>query len=437
MRKSLSLIFFLIIILAGCENSIIQPPQPEHPTRTYASGKYSVTIMTDWVTNGENPPSFTVALKNEDSDTITEQLKLIVTTDLKESYTMVCDSLTVPFNETAQKKLAFQAEPGFYDCTLFVEDSIVFQKTIGHSPTEIKAITDYQDDFDQFWTNTIEEVNSMAVNYTLTPIDSLNTTSHKIYQLNFESTPDLSSNGNPVVVGGYLSIPTTEGKHPAILNTQGLGTGGEKPWPTDVEGFCRLELYARGQFFYLNNTYGDWISFGLKNKETYYYKKAVSDVLMALRCLKSMEFVDTDNIFACGGSQGGALSIAAAAFDHSVNSIAVTIPFLGDYPNSAKIAYWPAQYLIDTGTGLGLTHSETLKLLSYFDAKNWATKITCPILFEFSLQDPFCPPRTTMAIYNNLTNTPEKSYNYNPLNGHSGSDHFQADYETFFRKHLR
>ncbi|MDO4971096.1 MAG: acetylxylan esterase [Bacteroidales bacterium] len=435
--NKLFLLFFLIILFSGCENSIILPPQPAPPTRQYPSGRYSATITAEWITDDENPPSLTVMLKNEDNDTITEHLKLVVETDMKDSYTAVSDSLTVPFNETAQKTLSFQAEPGFYNCTLMVEDSVVFKKTIGHAPTKIKAVTDYQDDFDQFWTSTTAEVNAATINYKLTPIDSLNTKLHRIYRIDFESTPDQSSDGKPVVVGGYLSIPTTGGKHPAILNTQGLGTGGEKPWPTDIEGFCRFELYARGQFFYLNNTYGDWITFGLQKKETYYYKQAVSDVLMALRCLKSMEFVDTDNIFACGGSQGGALSIAAAAFDHSVNSIAVTIPFLGDYPNSAKIANWPTQYLIDTGTELGLTQSETLKLLSYFDSKNWATKVTCPILFEFSLQDPICPPRTTMAIYNNLINTPEKSYNYNPLNGHSGSEHFQADYETFFRKHLR
>lgn len=432
------LLFFILAtsLFTAC-NDDITPPKQEEVHRNYGSGKCSINVTTDWITFADTKPFVDVEIKNEDSDTICEKVKLVVTTDTKEASTTISDSVIVPLSNTAKKRISFDATPGFYHCQVIVEDSVVFEKNLGYEPTKIIPENDIPDDFDAFWAATIAEVNEMPLHFELTPIDSLSSASHIVYRISFQSTPDLTSNGAPVVVGGYLTRPVGKGKFPATINPQGLGTGGEEPWNCDLEGFCRLELYARGQFFHFANPYTDWITFGIKNKDTYYYKKAVSDVLMGLRVLKSLDFVDADHLFAFGGSQGGALSIAAAAFDHSVKAIGVAIPFLGDYPISAKIVNWPAQYLIDTGMKQGLTQDETLQLLSYFDAKNWATRVTCPVVFEFSLQDYICPPRTTMAIYNNLIHAPYKSYKFNPLNQHSASGHFMSDCEALFRSCLK
>lgn len=435
--KRYSVHFILFAILFASCNDDITPPSQEDVHRHYAPGKCSIGVSTDWITFADTKPFVDVEIKNEDSDTICEKVKLVVTTDTKEAYTTISDSVIVPLSNTAKKRISFNATPGFYHCQVIVEDSVVFENNMGYEPTKIIPENDIPDDFDAFWAATIAEVNDMPLYFELIPIDSLSTAKHTMYRINFASTPDLSSNGTPVVVGGYLSKPVGEGKFPAIINPQGLGTGGEAPGPYETDGFCRFELYARGQFVHYDNPYNDWITFGIKSKDTYYYKKAVSDVLMGLRVLKSLDFVDADHIFACGGSQGGALSIAAAAFDPSVKAIAAAIPFLGDYPVSAKISEWPAQYLINTGMSQGLSQTETLKLLSYFDSKNWATRVTCPVVFEFSLQDPVCPPRTTMAIYNNFTHVPYKTYSFNPLKAHSASAHFKSDYEAMFRSCLK
>jgi hypothetical protein len=71
------------------------------------------------------------------------------------------------------------------------------------------------------------------------------------------------------------------------------------------------------------------------------------------------------------------------------------------------------QYMIK----YGLTNSQTFITLSYFDIKNLAERVTCPILMASSLQDPPCPPAINFAAYNLATST-SKQYVIFKANGH-------------------
>ena len=51
---------------------------------------------------------------------------------------------------------------------------------------------------------------------------------------------------------------------------------------------------------------------------------------------------------------------------------------------------------------LDLDNATKYKLLSYFDTKNLATLVTCPVISAIGLQDPVCPPHTNFAPYNNF-----------------------------------
>ena len=55
--------------------------------------------------------------------------------------------------------------------------------------------------------------------------------------------------------------------------------------------------------------------------------------------------------------------------------------------------------------------------LSYFDMKNHARRIKCPVLMGIGLQDPTCPPHTNMASYA-LLRVPRQLVIY-PLCGHT------------------
>jgi len=73
--------------------------------------------------------------------------------------------------------------------------------------------------------------------------------------------------------------------------------------------------------------------------------------------------------------------------------------------------------------------------LSYFDTKNLAPRITCPVLECIGLQDTTCPPHTNIAPYNNLGST-DKTIIYNPTLGHTtASDWWDTMFE-FFGQHF-
>ena len=159
--------------------------------------------------------------------------------------------------------------------------------------------------------------------------------------------------------------------------------------------------------------------------------------MRAIDFVWSREKVQHENIFAEGTSQGGAFSIAAAALsDGRINAIAPSVPFMGDFTDYFKVASWPGNVAETERKKAGMTEDEMYSMLSYFDTKNLATMITCPVYMNYSLQDNVCPPHTNWAAYNNLLST-EKKYQTNPTLGHSTSATWWNDYHQFFKEHLK
>lgn len=65
---------------------------------------------------------------------------------------------------------------------------------------------------------------------------------------------------------------------------------------------------------------------------------------------------------------------------------------------------WPIDHMKDyAGIRPGLTFDKILENLQYFDTKNFATLIRCPVLMGIGLLDPFVPPNNSFAVYNNIT----------------------------------
>jgi hypothetical protein len=78
-----------------------------------------------------------------------------------------------------------------------------------------------------------------------------------------------------------------------------------------------------------------------------------------------------------------------------------------------------------------------MEILSYFDTKNLATMVGCPLMLNFSLQDTTCPPHTNLASYNNLPSSVEKSYTVNAELGHTTPGDWDDTVLQFFNAHLR
>ena len=188
------------------------------------------------------------------------------------------------------------------------------------------------------------------------------------------------------------------------------------------------------------DTYGDWFAYLFGNKDRYYYRGAYMDVVRAIDFMATRETSDMDKLFAEGQSQGGALTVAAAALSgRTFLAIAPAITFMGDFPDYFDITSWPG-YVAKQNQGT-MSDAEMYAFLSYYDTKNLATNISCPYITSVGLQDNVCPPHTNLAPYNNVM-TPEadKQVVFNPELQHQvkydGTDNWNDTFMGFFKKYL-
>jgi Acetyl esterase (deacetylase) len=82
-----------------------------------------------------------------------------------------------------------------------------------------------------------------------------------------------------------------------------------------------------------------------------------------------------------------------------------------------------------------MTEAQLYELLSYFDIKNLAGWIKCPVIMASGLQDEVCPPHTNFSGYNRI-NT-EKEYHIYPTYGHDVPSVWWNIRMNFFKNHLK
>ncbi|GHT66971.1 hypothetical protein FACS189452_03800 [Bacteroidia bacterium] len=321
--------------------------------------------------------------------------------------------------------------PGFYRYTAqFVRNGkVVFEKklNVGYDPEKIVSPIDAKPDFKAFWDNNLQELAKVAPQYKLTKQEQYSNADYNVYLV------EMRSFGNEKIQG-YYAQPTRAGKYPVIIEYMGYGS---KPYPPHTwwNGFAYFVLSIRGQG--LNepaNHFGKWITYGLDSKEKYYYRGAFLDVVRAIDFVCSRPEIDADKIAVRGGSQGGALSFAAAALDKRVKAAAPSIPFLSDYRDYFKIVHWPRsdfdEYMKNHPAA---KWDDVYDLLTYFDIKNLAQWITCPVIMGFGVQDEVCPPHINFAAYNQVKS--EKIWMAGAEFGHStGKEYYDAAMEFFKEK---
>ncbi len=174
----------------------------------------------------------------------------------------------------------------------------------------------------------------------------------------------------------------------------------------------------------------------LEDIENYYYRNAFMDAVRGVDFVFTLPQFDGVNIFAEGGSQGGALTLAATALDKRIVAAAPFIPFLSDFPDYFRLNDWIGGTYHRAAKEKGLSEEQLLRNVSYFDIKNLATMIDVPVLMAVGLQDPTCPPHTNFSGYNNITSP--KQFIIYPRMGHAVE---RPDWDNahiaFFKKYMK
>ena len=389
-------------------------------------------------------PTIRVDIQSLESKTQNVMVKVMLRTDDYHDLKTFTQQLEIAPGKTETATIRIEGlMPGFYHAVVIANYNELADFNIGFNPTAIVSASDAQQDFMDFWNKAKADLAKIAPDYKLTKIEEKSTAKRNVYLVEMKSIDN--GDGKPVTIRGYYAEPVAPGTYPVIITQNGYDSNANIP----ALNFCpngdqnanwiELNLSVRGQVINNRgenkNEYGDWFAYHFGNKDNYYYRGAYMDVIRGIDFIASREKVQSDNIFMMGGSQGGALTIAGAALDNRIKAIAPSIQFMGDFPDYFKVGSWPASVAKTQQKALNLSDEELYKFLSYFDTKNLAPYITCPVSTAIGLQDPVCPPHTNMAPYNNLKVT-DKQYVVNSACKHEVPASWYNDCLAFFKKHL-
>lgn len=378
-------------------------------------------------------PELSLKLNNTGNATKICNITLSITSDVpqKEVYNLA-QSTAVPAGQTSNISFKFNLQPGFYNCKFTDGDSLIAQYNIGYEPERIISLCDYQPDFVEFWQRARADLDSVAPEFSMERFKEKDTKLSRAYIVKMKSVK-----GEEIM--GFAMVPKKKGKYPAVINYMGYGAG---PAYNDFlpiyDGeFIYYQQSIRGQGLTLDkNTHGQWMAEHIDDIENYYYRNAFMDAVRGIDFVFQMPEFDGKNLFAEGGSQGGALTMAATALDKRIVAAAPFIPFLSDFPDYLNLSEWIGGTMRNAAKEAKINEKQMLKNLSYFDMKNLCTLIDVPVLMAVGLQDNICHPHTNFSGYNNIHSP--KSFVIYPAMGHGVErPDWDKRHVEFFKKHMK
>jgi len=251
--------------------------------------------------------------------------------------------------------------------------------------------------------------------------------------------------GTRVAAWFLLPPPPAEPPHPCLVIAHGYtGSKGEPEryaaWL--LRGYAVLAFDVRGQGGESGDRTGadygavkGWITRGILDKHACYYKAIVLDALQAIDWAAAQPEVDPGRIAMMGGSQGGGLTLLAAAYHPRVAAAVADIPNMcqmdfGIFNSTGSLAE-AAEFVNRHPEHLG----RVLETLSYFDAVNCADRIRCPILISVGLKDTICWPETIYAVYNGIASERREIVPF-PFAGHFVPEAHGRTVSAFLRRHV-
>ena len=471
MRKTFFSILLAALVVpfltAGCTKPENSEPGQEQGQEQKPEDLQDLTLAVSIEGDGifESNPSYVMHVTNPNSVEVEARIQSRVSTDFKKEVASVDFMEKIPANSTKDIAISPAADswaPGFYKVNCYVDGRSRTGLAFGIRPFEIVSAPDKQKDFDEFWSAAYNQLKAIDMKVSFVPTKKEGT-----YMVVMQSVPD-GLEGEPMVIRGYYIEPAADGKkHPAIVHYYGYddfpGTG-KLDLPGGSSEFAHLWLSTRGQRInararnlrsdgieedFVNPYDKQWFTVNFGDKNSYYYRGAYMDCVQGIRFLALCEDekvkgrIDMDNVFVEGMSQGGAFSYAAAALsmEYPVRAIAPGVAFMGDFPD---------YFVIASGDGGGFPSmaqqckkdlnwddAKMYEFMSYFDTKNLATRISCPIFANIGLMDNICPPHTNIAPYNNAkTSSGDKQMTFYPKMGHAVPSGWESKYKAFFQSHM-
>ncbi|HEU5078914.1 MAG TPA: acetylxylan esterase [Opitutaceae bacterium] len=388
---------------------------PPHVTKRVATVQVRVAPdHRDWTYNVGEPVHFKVSVTADNEPIGNLTVKYTVGPEMMPAK---AQTAAVPLEGLAIDGGTMK-EPGFLRCTVSVEvagKTYSGAGTAAFSPEKIRPTQTEPADFDAFWKAAKEELATVPIDATYTPIPEASTGTVNVYLVRLRNVG--KSWEGPGHFYGILCEPKAPGKYPALLRVPGAGV---RPYFGDVEmaekGVITFEVGIHGipvnmpKIVYndlLGGALDGYWMFNLDDKSKYYYRRVYLGCVRANDFLTSLPNWDGKNLIVAGASQGGQLTIATTALDPRVTGLAVTHPAFCDVTGElhGRAGGWPHPFKPDPETGAKSPNAtpEKIATTTYYDSVNFAKRIKVPGYYNWGYNDDTCPPTSTYAAYNIIT----------------------------------
>jgi cephalosporin-C deacetylase len=286
-------------------------------------------------------------------------------------------------------------------------------------------------DFADFWASTLAEARRQPLGASFEQVDT------RLALIDTFDVTFAGYGGSPIK--GWFHLPQGRPRPlPAVVEFQGYGGGRGLAherllWPAAGYAYLLMDTRGQGSAWSVGDTpdpdgagepaHPGSMTRGILSPETYYYRRVFTDAVRAVEAARSHRDVDASRVVVTGGSQGGAITIAAASLTPDLRGAAPDVPFLADFPRATTLIDKDPYAEIARYLKAHRDHVEQVfRTLSYFDVANLGRLSKVPALFSVALMDTICPPSTVYAAYNRYAG--EKTIREYPFNDHEGGQAF-------------
>lgn len=385
--KRIHLILIIPLILAGF--SIAAQSQSIYLKQTNESGIYKKgqRISVTAITNKQIGDSLQIVVLKNNKQQLVSTIKI--------------DNDSIPVFEGGFKE----------SCSIIVEAKLKEEKSkIGFiiSPEKLKPGAKCPKDFDAFWNNQKNSLESLPLEVKTNSVKGFET--GKGY-----SCVDTEINClGPKPARGYFAKPekATLKSLPIVIlfHAAGVKGGWCQSQPQDALKYAKMgtlcfDLNAHGMLngqpdsYYADLEKGElrgYANQGLTNREDCYFRG------MYLRLLRTIDFLtkqpewDGKRILVIGQSQGGGQALVAAGLDKRVSACVAILPAMCDWQGSSAGRMNGGMKPFKAGA----KEEELLKIIPYYDAANILKGSKATICTEIGLIDMTCPSTSTYAAIN-------------------------------------
>lgn len=367
-------------------------------------------------------------------DLLTDDYKHVLTDSFKVNlkYKSKTDyNITIPKQAHGFYRLNVMINTDAYDDTI--------HRVFGVSPEKISSELHRPDDFDQFWAGTLAKLQQVAPRFNVMEDTEKSTKDKKVYLVEMRSYDNF-------LIRGWMVIPTFGRKFAVHYRVPGYGV--ELHPNMDADDFIAFDINVRGTGNSQDNIKLNtdiYSTTRIEDRDSYIYRGAYMDCIRGIDFLfsQSKMGVDTNRIYVEGGSQGGCLGIVTAALDKRVRALTVQVPLYSDIRDTYAVSstyeteVFPFKmFKRYKNTHPGYTWDDFYKVFDYYDPQNFAPLVKCPVLLGIGLLDLYCPPRSSLAMYNHL-GTSKKEFITVPNATHEVDFNYFMFQNNWLREQLR